>query len=66
MDDSEDVMVSFYLPYHHSPYLLIAPQVWDHLNVEKVFGIGDAGKNGGSDDAKKKVFGDGGGGKTRG
>lgn len=66
VENSGDVTVDFYLPYHHPPYLLIAPQVWDHLNVEKVFGICDAGKNGGRDDAEKKVFGDGGRGKTRG
>lgn len=55
----------FYLPYQHPPYLLMAPQVWDHLNVEEVFGIGDAGEDGGSDDAEKEIFGDGGGGETR-
>lgn len=55
-----------YLPYQRPPYLLVPPQVWDHLNVEKVFGICDAGQNGGSDDAEKEVLGDGGSGETRG
>lgn len=40
--------------------------MWDHLNVEKVFGVCDAGEDGGSDDTEKEVFGDGGSGETRG
>ena len=44
MDDwvGEDVSC-LYLPYQEPPYLVIAPQVWDHLNIEQVFAIGDAG-----------------------
>jgi len=55
-----------YLPCQQPPHLLVPPYVGNDLDVEKVFGIGDANKDRRSNDSKEEALRDRRSGKARG
>lgn len=50
--------VKSHLPRENPPYLFVAPKMRDHLDVEEVFGVCNARKDRGGDDAEEEILGD--------
>ena len=54
--DFRNLVREHYLPSQQPPYLLVPPYMWHYLNIEEVFGVGDANKKRGSNDAKEEIL----------
>lgn len=62
----KEVMSHTHLPHPEPPCLSVPPQVWDDLNKEQMFRIGNADDDGRGNDPQQQSLGDGRVGESRG